>query len=124
MGRFVTARKRAENLGASGAGTEHFWQMIVSSVALAVLLPVFAFTFGSILGLPYEAARAEMARPFPALVTALTLLVGLWHFRQGAQVVAEDYAHGLPRKALVIATVVITYGVLAVGLFAVARLAL
>jgi succinate dehydrogenase / fumarate reductase, membrane anchor subunit len=123
MTRFVTARKRAENLGASGGGTDHFWLMIVNSIALVVLAPLFVFTFGSILGRPYEEVLALLSRPFPALVIGLTLLVGLYHFRQGAQVVLEDYAHGLPRKLMVIAMVVATYAVLAVGLFAVARLA-
>jgi succinate dehydrogenase / fumarate reductase membrane anchor subunit len=123
MTRFVTARKRAEALGASGGGTDHFWLMIVNSIALVVLVPLFVFTFGSILGRPYEEVVVALSRPFPALVIGLTLLVGLYHFRQGAQVVLEDYAHGLPRKLMVIAMVVATYAVLAVGLFAVARLA-
>lgn len=124
MARYLTARKRAENLGASREGTHHHWHMIVTSIMLVGLVPAFVFTFGSILGLPYEEARAALSRPFPALVIGLTLLVGLIHFRGGFQVVLEDYAHGLPRKALVVAMVCATYTVLAVGLFAVARLAL
>ena len=121
---FTTARKRAENLGASGAGTEHHWNNIVTSIALLVLVPLFVFTFGSILGLPYEEARVALAHPFVALVIGLTLLVGLVHFRHGVQVVLEDYAHGTPRRLMIIAAICVTYAILAVGLFAVARLAL
>lgn len=123
MIRFVTVRKRAEALGASGGGTDHFWLMIVNSIALLVLVPLFVFTFGSLLGRPHEEVVATLGRPFPALVIGLTLLVGLYHFRQGAQVVIEDYVQGLARRLLIAAMVIATYGVLAVGLFAVARLA-
>ena len=59
-----------------------------------------------------------------ALVIGLTLLVGLVHFRHGVQVVLEDYAHGTPRRLMIIAAICVTYAILAVGLFAVARLAL
>jgi succinate dehydrogenase / fumarate reductase membrane anchor subunit len=121
---YLTPRKRARALGASGGGTEHHWQTMVTSIALVVLIPVFVFTFGVILGRPYEEAVAALSRPFPAIVIGLTLLVSLIHFRNGVQVVLEDYAHGLARKAMVIAAVCVTYGLLAIGLFAVARLAL
>ena len=33
MASYTTPRKRAENLGASGDGTHHFWLMIVTSLA-------------------------------------------------------------------------------------------
>jgi succinate dehydrogenase / fumarate reductase membrane anchor subunit len=121
---FLTPRKRARALGASGGGTEHHWHNIVTSIALCALIPAFIFTFGAILGSPYEEAVAALSRPFPAIVIGLTLLVSLVHFRQGVQVVLEDYAHGTPRKAMVVAAVCVTYAILAVGLFAVARLAL
>jgi succinate dehydrogenase / fumarate reductase membrane anchor subunit len=124
MASFTTARKRAENLGASGAGTDHHWNNIVTSIALLVLVPLFVFTFGSILGRPYEEALEALANPFVALVIGLTLLVGLVHFRHGVQVVLEDYAHGTPRRLMIIAAICATYAILAVGLFAVARLAL
>jgi succinate dehydrogenase / fumarate reductase membrane anchor subunit len=124
MASFTTARKRALNLGASGDGTHHHWTMIVTSLALVVLVPAFIFTFGAILGRPYEEARAALANPFVALVLGLTLLVGLVHFRNGVQVVLEDYAHGLPRQLMVIAAVCLTYLVLAAGLLAVLRLAI
>ena len=33
---FLTDRKRAEGLGSAKSGTEHFWSMTVSSVALLI----------------------------------------------------------------------------------------
>ncbi|MCB2133885.1 MAG: succinate dehydrogenase, hydrophobic membrane anchor protein, partial [Rhodobacteraceae bacterium] len=91
---------------------------------LAILVPLFIFTFGCILGAPYEEVVAYYGRPFPAIVAGLTLIVGLTHFRNGAQVMIEDYAHGLARKALIVGTVCLSYALMATGLFALIRLAL
>ena len=122
--RYLTDRKRAVGMGSAKTGTEHFWHMQISSAALLVLVPLFVFTFGPILGAPHEDVVAWFARPFPALVAALTLAVGLVHFRNGAQVAIEDYSEGLTRKVLILLTILLAYGTLAVGLFALARLAL
>jgi len=51
---FLTDRKRAVGLGAAKTGTEHLWAMTVSSVALLILVPLFVFTFGAVLGSDYE----------------------------------------------------------------------
>jgi len=122
--RFLTDRKRAEGLGAAKSGTEHFWNMTVSSVGLLVLVPLFIFTFGPMLGEPHEAVIAYFARPFPAIVAALTLLVGFMHFKNGVQVLIEDYAGGLTRKVLIICMICLSYAAAATGLFAIARIAL
>ena len=47
---YLTDRKRAEGLGAGGAGTHHHWQMMVSSILLVFLVPAFVITFGLGLG--------------------------------------------------------------------------
>jgi len=122
--RYLTDRKRAAGLGSAKTGTEHFWQMQVSSVALLILVPLFVFIVGPIIGRGYEEVVASFSRPLPAIVTALTLLVGLVHFRMGAQVAIEDYTGGATRKLLIIAVVCLAYGTLATGLFALVRLAL
>lgn len=120
----LTDRKRAEGLGSARTGTMHHWRMTISSVMLCVLVPLFIWTFGRALGQPYDAALAYYARPFPAIVAALTLLVGMVHFRGGVQVLIEDYVHGPARKALLIAMIALAYTLAAVGLFAIARIAL
>ena len=123
MTSYQTPRKRAQWHGAAHRGTEHHWRTYVSSVALVVLVPLFVFTFGSILGRPHEEVVAALARPFPAIVIGLSIAVGLVHFRQGQQVMWEDYSGGLTRKLLIIGTITVSYAVLALGLLAVARLA-
>ena len=121
---FLTDRKRASGMGAAHSGTEHHWQMIVTSVALLILIPAFIFTFGSALGRPYEEVLAYYARPMPSLIAALTFLVGFFHFRKGVQTLIEDYVHGLARKVAIIAMICLSYALMAAGLLAVIRLAL
>jgi succinate dehydrogenase / fumarate reductase membrane anchor subunit len=120
----LTDRKRAEGLGSAKSGTLHHWQMTVTSALLCGLVPVFIFTFGPALGLSHAQALAHYSRPFPAIVAGLTLLVGLVHFRGGVQVLIEDYVHGPARKPLLIGMIALAYALAAIGLFAVARIAL
>jgi len=121
---FLTDRKRATGMGSAKTGTEHHWQMMVSSVALLFLVPLFIFTFGPILGAPYEEVIAYYQRPFPAVVAILTLAVGFFHFRGGVQVLIEDYVHGLARKLLIIAMICLSYAAAAFAIFAIVRIAL
>lgn len=122
--RYLTDRKRAMGLGSAKSGVHHFWAMKVQSVALLILIPLFVFTFGGILGSSFEEVTAYYARPFPAIVAALTLVVGFKHFADGCQVLIEDYVHGTAQKVTIILVTCLSYGAMATGLFAIARLAL
>ena len=77
---YLTDRKRAVGKGSSHSGTEHFWGQAISAVGLLILMPLFALTFGSALGLPYEEAIAYYQRPFPAIIAAMTLVVSMFTF--------------------------------------------
>lgn len=120
---YLTDRKRVEGLGTAHSGVQHHWSMIVSSVALLVLIPLFIFTFGPILGSGHEQVVAYFARPFPAIVAALTLIVGFRHFIGGFEMMAQDYIHGLTLKITLIAMTCISYAAMAAGLLAIAMLA-
>lgn len=122
--RYITDRKRAIGRGASGTGTEHHWAMQVSAVGLALLLPVWLYVFGSALGGTQAEVVATFSRPFPAILTALLLVVGMKHFASGAQMMIEDYAQGTARKVAVILVTCLAWVVAATGLFALARMAL
>ncbi len=121
---FLTDRKRAEGMGATGTGTDHFWSMTKSSVALLILVPVFIFTVGPVIGSDYAAVVAYFSNPFPAFITALTLVVSLMHFNGGVQTLIEDYVHGLNRKILIIVMTCVSYGLAAMAVFALIRLTL
>ena len=121
---YLTDRKRALGLGSAKTGTAHFWAMKVSSVALLILMPLFVFTFGAALGGSYEEILAYYSRPFPAIIAALTFIVGFKHFNDGAQTLIEDYVHGTAQKITIILVTCLSYGAAAVGVFAIAKLAL
>lgn len=122
--RYLTDRKRVDGLGAAKSGVHHFWVMKVSSVALLGLIPLFVFTFGPMLGQPHDVVLEYFSRPFPAIVAALTIVVSFRHFKDGVQVLIEDYVHGWAQRALIIAMILLSYAAAAVGLFAIARIAL
>jgi succinate dehydrogenase / fumarate reductase membrane anchor subunit len=121
---YITDRKRAVGLGSAKTGTEHHWRMQVSSYALLILVPLFLLTFGTMVGESHADVLAHFSRPFPAIVTALMLVVGFDHFRRGVTVLIEDYTQGGTRKLLIIAMICVSYGAMATGLFALVRLAL
>ncbi|MEP1521060.1 MULTISPECIES: succinate dehydrogenase, hydrophobic membrane anchor protein [Ascidiaceihabitans] len=121
---FLTDRKRAVGMGSAKTGTEHFWVMKVSAFGLLLLIPLFVFTFGPMLGQDYETVTAYFARPFPAIVAGLTIAVTMMHFKNGVQTMIEDYVHGTAQKIAILAMISLSYAAAATGLFAVARLAL
>lgn len=122
--RYLTARKRAEGKGASHTGTEHHWYMQVSAVGLAFLIPVFVYIFGSALGGSYADVTATFAQPVPAVLTGLTIFVAMRHFAKGATMMIEDYAQGTTRKLAIMFVIGLSYVLTAVGLFALAKIAL
>ena len=121
---FLTDRKRAVGMGAAKTGTSNFWNMTVSSAALLILVPFFIFIVGNAIGKPHADVVATFSRPFPALVVALTMLIGFMHFKIGVQTLVEDYVHGLARKITIIVTTCIAYAGAAAALYAIVRIAL
>ena len=121
---FLTDRKRATGMGSARMGTEHHQGMTTSSYGLLILVPLFVFTFGPMIGESYSAVLDYFAKPFPAIVAALTLVTALMHFKNGIRMTFEDYAHGYTREALIILTNITCYGAAAAGLFAIASIAL
>lgn len=121
---YMTDLKRAVGHGSAREGTARHWGMTKSSVALLVLTPLFVFTFGPMLGAPHADVIAYFARPFPAIIAALFIVVGFMHFKNGIQMVIEDYVHGVAREYSVILTTCLSYVSAAVGLFALAKIAL
>ena len=59
---FLTDRKRVRGLGAAGTGTAHHWSMTVTSAGLIILVPLFVFTFGPMLGQSHDVVAAYFAQ--------------------------------------------------------------
>ena len=93
MTRMQTPLRKVRGLGSAKEGTDHFWRIRVSSVAL---IPLSLFAVGLVLslaGASFEETRAVLAQPFVTLLLALFILVSLHHMRLGMQVIIEDYVH-------------------------------
>ena len=122
--RYMTDRKRAEGRGAAHAGTEHHWSMQVSAVALAFLVPSWLYVFGHALGGTRAEVLATFARPFPAILTGLLLVVAMRHFAKGATMMLEDYTRGSARKIAVMFVTSLAGVIAATGLYALIKIAL
>lgn len=121
---YLTPRKRADRRGASGTGTLEHWYMTVSAVGLAFMTPVVVFLFGRALGKGREAVLHTFSHPAVAILFGLFLFVSMNHFWRGAQMMLQDYVQGMKLKFSIIAAIAISYVIMAVGFFALAKIAL
>ncbi len=122
--RYLTDRKRAEGFGSSRGGTDHHWRMIVSSILLVPLIPLFIFLAGSLIGGSYESVAECLSSPMAAIALGLSLTVIILHLMEEANEAIEDYVHGTAGKLSLIAVKAISYTLIVAGLFALAKLAL
>ena len=122
--RYLTDRKRAVGKGSAHSGTEHHWAMTVSAVALAFMVPTWLYIFGHAVGGTRAEVVATFARPFPAILTALVLVVAMRHFAKGSTTMIEDYARGTSRKIGLIFIYSLSAVIAAVGLYALIKIAL
>ena len=120
--RYITPRKAAEGLGSAHSGTQDHWFLTVSAWALILLTPLFMLVVGRAIGLSQPELIAYFGRPWPALVTALFVTVGMAHFIKGTRVMIDDYCRGAARKAAIIASVIFGWAVVAAALFALAKM--
>ncbi|MDP5308300.1 succinate dehydrogenase, hydrophobic membrane anchor protein [Paracoccus spongiarum] len=121
--RYITPRKAAAGLGAAHSGTQHHWAMTVSACALILLTPAFLMVIGTAIGLPRDALVGYFGRPYPGLVTALFVIVGMIHFIKGTRIMIEDYLQGTARKGAIIISIIFGWGVIAAAVFALAKMA-
>ena len=121
--RYITPRKAAEGLGSAHSGTAHHWAMTVSACALVLLTPAFMLVVGSAIGLPREGVAAYFGRPYPAIITALFIVVGMIHFIKGTRIMIDDYVYGSANKMAIIAANIFGWGVIAAAIFALAKMA-
>jgi succinate dehydrogenase / fumarate reductase membrane anchor subunit len=109
-----TPLARVRGLGSARSGTEHFWQMRLTSVASIPLTIAFIFIVVSLLGRNQAYAQQILGTPLVAIIMLLFIITNVHHMWQGMQVVIEDYIHGEVAKfSLLIAN---TLFCLAVGL--------
>ena len=111
-------------MSASNSGTGHFLGMTISSIVLLVLMPLFIGIVGPMIGKDFEAVTVYFAKPLPAIVTALTLIIALLHFKSGVKTLIEDYDSSSSRNLWLTFTAVVSYLSIAIVVFTFIRIAL
>ena len=104
---------RVRGLGSAKSGTGHFWLQRVTAVANVILAIGFLCIVLALIGKPYGAAIATLAKPQVAILMLLFTVSGAVHMRLGMQVVIEDYVHHEGLKIL--AVMANTFFAIAVG---------
>lgn len=95
----IATRFKSDRTGAGAAfksdhsGSAHARFMRLSSYALLPLGVLAAWYLAGVAGKPLEGVRAELARPFPAIVLVIFAIIGMAHARQGMTEIIEDYVH-------------------------------
>ena len=95
---------KVRGLGSAKSGTEHFWRVRTTSLALVPLLLfyiVFLIAYG---GRPYAEVVGALANPFVATINGLTVIASIIHMRLGMEEIIQDYFHseGLKLSLLVL----------------------
>ena len=105
---------KVRGLGSAKEGTEHFWRIRLTAIAL---VPLSLFVIGWVLslrGAGLDDVRASLSEPLVALAVALFLIVALDHMRLGMQIIIEDYAHGEGGKLVLL--ILNTFFTVAIGI--------
>lgn len=95
---------KVRGLGSARSGTEHFWRVRTTAVALVPLLLFYVVFLIMYAGRPYEEVLAALANPFVSVITALTIVASVIHMKLGMEEIIQDYIHseGLKLSLLVL----------------------
>ena len=93
----------ARGIGSAKDGTGHWWAQRLTSIALLLLTPWFAWLVLGLIGADQQAMRAAIAQPLNASLLLAFVVSLFWHAQQGMQVIIEDYVHGGLELALQVA---------------------
>ncbi|WP_018266244.1 MULTISPECIES: succinate dehydrogenase, hydrophobic membrane anchor protein [Methylosinus] len=105
MSRFQSGRSgKGDAFVSDRSGSLHALAMRHSARALAPLALLSIWQIVGLVGKPYEAARAEIGRPLPAIALIAFIVVVAYHARLGVENIIEDYVHdeALKAKALIV----------------------
>lgn len=118
-----TAISRVRYLGSAKSGTHHAWRMRLTSFALVPLTVAFVWLVLSLVGKDYNAVRATLGAPAPALIMLLFLLTGVYHMMLGMQTIIEDYVHSeFPKSVSLMANIFFSICIGLACVYAVLRL--
>jgi succinate dehydrogenase / fumarate reductase membrane anchor subunit len=90
---FRTPLARVRGLGAARDGTQDFWHMRVTSVALVPLSIAFVLIAVSLLGRNHAAVVQILGSPLIAMLMLLFIGTNAYHMWLGMQEIIVDYVH-------------------------------
>lgn len=93
---------KVRGLGSAKSGTEHFWKVRTTSVALVPLLLFYLGFLVMYAGRPYADVVSALSNPFIATINALTIIASIVHMRLGMEEIIQDYIHLEKMKMLVL----------------------
>ena len=80
--------------------TDHWISQRISSVLLLPLSVFFVINFIKVMDKPFNEVLIKFQDPINNLLTISFILVSLWHYQQGMQIVLEDYIHNSKNRKL------------------------
>ncbi|MBP2550318.1 succinate dehydrogenase / fumarate reductase membrane anchor subunit [Neorhizobium galegae] len=89
---------KVRGLGSAKSGTEHFWKVRTTSVALVPLLLFYLGFLVMYAGRPYADVISALSNPFIATINALTIIASIVHMRLGMEEILQDYIHSEKMK--------------------------
>ncbi len=95
---------KVRGLGSAKSGTEHFWMQRVTAIANIPLVIFLVWFIVSHMGSNRAEFIASIKHPLITIGLLLAFASFLYHMRIGLQVVIEDYVHGSPKVAALLAS--------------------
>ena len=93
---------KVRGLGSARSGTDHFWKLRVTSVALVPLLLFYIVFLVVYAGRPYTEVVGALSNPFVATINALTMIASIVHMRLGMEEIIQDYVHSEGMKVVLL----------------------
>lgn len=93
---------KVRGLGSARSGTDHFWKLRVTSVALVPLLLFYIVFLVVYAGRPYAEVVGALSNPFVATINALTVIASIVHMRLGMEEIIQDYVHSEGMKVVLL----------------------
>jgi succinate dehydrogenase / fumarate reductase membrane anchor subunit len=119
-----TPLAKVRGLGSAKSGTEHFWRVRTTSLALVPLMLFYVVFLIMYAGRPYAEVVGALANPFVATINALTVIASIIHMRLGMEEIIQDYIHSeFMKVALLILNATFSLVVGGLCLFAVLKIA-
>ncbi|WP_137129396.1 succinate dehydrogenase, hydrophobic membrane anchor protein [Rhizobium sp. FY34] len=84
---------KVRGLGSAKSGTDHFWKIRTTSVALVPLMLFYVVFLIMYAGKPYADVVSALSNPFVATINALTIIASIVHMKLGMEEIIQDYIH-------------------------------